>query len=62
MKVFKGMKFSKVQMLEELSGGAGGILKLQIDWSITEDFEKKAQSVEVLKKSSSFRVYSAGND
>ena len=57
------MKFSKVQMLEELSGGAGGILKLQIDWSITEDFEKKAQSVEVLKeKSSSFRVYSAGND
>ena len=57
------MKFSKVQMLEELSGGAGGMLKLQIDWSITEDFEKKAQSVEVLKeKWSSFRAYSAGND
>ena len=28
MEVFKGMKFSKVQMLEELSGGAGGMLKL----------------------------------
>ena len=28
MEVFKGMKFSKVQMLEELSGGGGGMLKL----------------------------------
>ena len=45
MKVFQGVKFSKVQMLKGLSVGVGGILELQIDWSITEDFKKKAQLV-----------------
>ena len=45
MEVFQGVKFSKVQMLKGLSVGVGGILELQIDWSITEDFKKKAQLV-----------------
>ena len=31
MKVFQGVKFSKVQMLKGLSVGVGGILELQID-------------------------------
>ena len=45
MEVFQGVKFSKVQMLKGLSVGVRGILELQIDWSITEDFKKKAQLV-----------------
>lgn len=45
MEVFQGVKFSKVQMLKGLSMGEGGILEFQIDWSITEDFKKKAQLV-----------------
>ena len=45
MEVFQGVKFSKVQMLKGLSVGVGGILELQIDWSVTEDFKKKAQLV-----------------